>query len=816
VPSERFRVPLPAEPASLVGRDADVGAIERLRDARLVTLVGSPGVGKTRVALRIAHRAAPHGWFCDLSPARDQAALCAAMAAGLGVPLRGDPIEALGHRIAALGPAVIVVDNFEQLVEHAQETLHRWLAAAPEARFVVTSRERLRLRAERVVELAPLSLHDDAVALFVQRVRAARPSWTPTAKEEPGIEALVTALDGHPLAIELAAARVDVLGVEGLLSRLPEHLELLSRGARDAADRHATLRDAIAWSWQLLDERQRRALACCAVFRGGFTVDAAEAVIGVGAVDLLQDLRDRSLLRTPDMGRFALYESIRAFAAEQLRTLDLADEAWDAHRDHLLAVAEEHVARFHREGGAIEQLVRERDNLLAIAERALQAHAADDATRAVLALGPVLATRGPARFHVELLERATAMRPHDARLLHARGLAYRAVGDIGRAEEDLKTALAQQPPPEIGVAIRKDLGVLLHGRRAMDDARACYEMALPLARQIGGRRIEGVLTGNLGALGHDLGHFEEATSLYADALNIFRQVGDRRLEGIFRTNLGVLEQEQGRSAQARRHYEDALALLQQAADYRFEAVTLGNLGWLEHEAGELERARAHHRLALELLQQVGPVRSEALAGARLGAAWAASGDIAEARDHFDRAERAVLGRDPLALQLVRLYRAFVDLAQGHEAAAIERLAAAQASRDGTPSLVEISDDARLVLRVVTQRLGSGVGPRLEVGSEAQWFRAPGGERQPLDKYNAARRILDELTRARLSRPGDGVSGEQLFAAGWPGVQIKPRSANNRLYVALAKLRKMGLKLLILRSASGYLLDPDTPVVRVGD
>ncbi|MCA9621856.1 MAG: tetratricopeptide repeat protein, partial [Myxococcales bacterium] len=249
----------------------------------------------------------------------------------------------------------------------------------------------------------------------------------------------------------------------------------------------------------------------------------------------------------------------------------------------------------------------------------------------------------------------------------------------------------------------------------------------------------------------------------------------------------------------------------------YEAITHGNLGVLEHEAGRLDEAERHHRTAIELLAEVGDPRSEALARARLGAVLAARGATAEAIQELDEAERRVVGRDAMALAVVRLHRCFVDLAQGEEAAAERRLALAQApGEDGGPSLAAISDDARLLLRLVGRQSQAASGPSLRAAADGSWFEPPGGERQSLERYKAARLILARLIEARHAQPGEGLSGEALFEAGWPGTRIAAESANNRLYVALAKLRKLGLKLFLLRDDAGYFLDPNTTLELASD
>jgi predicted ATPase/predicted negative regulator of RcsB-dependent stress response len=826
---------LPPEPTPFIGRVRDVARIAAaLADARLVTVSGPPGIGKTRTAVHAARASSRRAFFCDLTQASDATALASEVARCLALTLRDDPIEAIGQRLARHGAPLLVLDNFEQLAELAAATVGRWLELAPEAQLLVTSRERLRLREERVIELMPLDVPEaggdiylsDAVTLFIDRARAHRPDYAPAAADHPKIAEVVRALEGIPLAIELAAARLDALGLDGLHARLSRRLELLSRGAR-GSDRQATLRSAIDGSWQLLDERQRRALARCSVFRGGFTVATAEPVLGPDALDVIQDLRDRSLVWSPESGRFALYESIRAFAAAELEASGDREAAEAAHRAAILDLACKHAELFHREGRRIDVLVRERDNLLAAYERALAAGLHAEAARAVLTLGPVLATRGPARFHLELLDRIRETVEDDPLLLRERAFAKRLVGDVAGAEADLLAGLELTPAPSrrgspetpalvgpLYVMMRKDLGLIYHQRRAIDQARACYESALMAAQGLGDRRLEAIVTGNLGALDHDIGHFEEAHERYTTALDMLRQVNDARLEANFWTNLGVLEQEEGNAKVARKHYQRALALLDDVSDHLFEAIALGNLGLLEHEAGALDAARARHEQALALLSEFGEVHSEALCRARLGAVLAAQGELDAAERQLDAAERLVAGRDRLELELMSLHRCFLDLASGDHDAAFARVEAAQASRDGRPALAEVHDDARLLLRMLARSLEKGPGPRLEVGPGAVWFRCPGGPRESLEKYAAARNILDCLARERLAHPGRALSADDLFTAGWPGVKIASQSANNRLYVALAKLRKAGLKLLLMRSGEGYLLDPNTPVLRV--
>jgi predicted ATPase len=789
-----------------VGRSGALGRVaQALARSRLVTVVGPPGMGKTRIAVETL-RCDGRGFFCDLSAAADLPSACEAVASTLGGALGLDPTASVGRIFESVGDRLVVLDDFERLASAAGDAVRTWLAAAPEVRLLVTSRERLRLASEVVVDLEPLA-PDEALALLLDR--AQNGGYQSTGDDRPELERLVAALEGIPLAIELAATRLPLLGARDLAERMARPLEVLGRGYR--GERAATLRGAIDGSWQLLDDAQRRALAAVSVFRGSFTVAAAEAV--VGSLELIHDLRERSLL-TQLEGRLSLFASIRAFAAERLDELGLREDVELRHADHFLALGRRERSAYEAQGGDLSALADARDNLLGALEAALRRGDRARATEAVLALGPVLASRGPASLHLALIESVLEEAGMQPALLHARAGALRALGEVDRAEADLRRVLEIADDPTLLVAARKDLGVVHHHRREIDEARACYEAALPAARSASLRRTEAILVGNLAALDHDVGRFEIAAREYARALDLFIAVGDLRGEGNFLTNLALLEAEEGRRREARHHLERGLALLRQAGDRRLEAIALGNLGALEHEEGDLEAAEAHHRDALAKLRAVGDVSSEALCRARLAAVLAQRGHLDDAEREMEHAERTIVGRDALTTDLVRLHRCFLELAAGDEAAAFARLEAAQQARDeGAPSLVEIHDDARLVLRMLAASMSKVGGPSLEIGPEAQWFRPPGGKRQSLDKHAAARRILDRLASERLDDPGGGLSADELFAIGWPGVSIAPESANNRLYVALAKLRKLGLKGLLLRREEGYLLDPATPLLR---
>jgi predicted ATPase len=429
-----------------VGREEDLSALAQAVDgSRLVTVLGPPGTGKTRLARELCERrtrrpageavpatAASSGstWFCDLTEATDAEDICAAVARALGVSLTragttADAVSRLGHVLDAHAELLLVVDNFEQVVRWAGTTVGAWLRRAEAARFLVTSRQRLGLPGEVLFDLGPLSLPgqgglaeaSEAVQLFVDRARAVRRDWSPAA-DMAAVVALVENLDGLPLAIELAAARMRLLSPAQILANMPRRFQLLKGAPERGRARHSTLWNALEWSWGLLEPWEQSALAQCSVFRGGFDLESAEAVVDLSAhaeapwtLDVLQALRDKSLLTTEAGSmagvetRLGLYASVRAYAADKLVALGLEDAAVARHAAHYLARGRALAAAIVSSAGgdacdvpgaahaeaaaALARLVPEVENLLAVFRRAVEQSARTGSFRVGM-VGPAL------------------------------------------------------------------------------------------------------------------------------------------------------------------------------------------------------------------------------------------------------------------------------------------------------------------------------------------------------------------------------------------------------------------------------------------
>ena len=496
-PAAPARTPaLPARTSSLVGREAELGRLEALisdPEIRLVTLMGPGGVGKTRLALELAHRFGDGVRFVPLAAV--------------------DSPERLEEELAQVeGEALVVLDNFEQLVD-AAPAVAELLAREAGVTALVTSQAALRLSGEHEVPLAPLATAP-AVELFVGRARGVDP-------DDPAIPEICARLDGLPLAIELAAARTRLMAPAAILDRLGRRLDLLTGGPRDAPARQRTLRAAIEWSHDLLSEAEQRAFAQLAVFSGGWTLEAAEQVLG-DVLDELEALVDRSLVVRAGE-RFAMLETVHEFARERL------DEAVvERHAAWALELTEAAEAGLERadQAGWLRRLDAERENLVAAAERGdaeTRQRIAGSLWRYWLARGAVAEGR---RLVEEALSAGAASATAAARAHNAAGVLAGAAGDHDRAREALTAALEHVEDRRREARVITNLGVLDVFAANYDDAQARYEAAAAIYREAGDVRGQSIVTQNL-AIVHELrGELDRAAELLEESVSLARRAGD--------------------------------------------------------------------------------------------------------------------------------------------------------------------------------------------------------------------------------------------------------------------------------------------------
>jgi predicted ATPase/class 3 adenylate cyclase len=530
---------LPRPVSSFVGREREVSEIAALlRDgARLLTLTGPGGTGKTRLAIEAATELVPdfrNGVFwVDLAPLRDDALVLDAIRNTLGA--RDSVAEHIGER-----QMLLVIDNLEQVIGAAPD-----LAALPEGcpnlRLLTTSRERLRVRGETEFGVDPLP-EDDAVELFTSRAHMTA---------DDSIRELCRRLEGLPLAVELAAARASVLSPAEVLERLGKRLDLL-KGGRDADSRQRTLRATIEWSHDLLTSAERDLFARLAIFRGGFTLATAEAVVDAD-IDTLQSLVDKSLIRRRD-DRFTMLETVREFAAERLAAHADAGDLRRQHAEYFLALAEEaepHVAGYERPW--MDRLDKELDNIRAAFD---YFESQGDGERMQRLCGA--------------LERFWFMRGH-----------------IREGRQRTQMALAADSRPTRPRADALLAWSLLAETNAEIDA---IVEATGIYRALGDRRGEALAQGALGDYHTGSGGWQEASELLEASVTTLRELGDEQEALYAARELGWVYFNLGQRERGRALHQDTLRRARQLGNERIEAIVLGALSMSMLEARRLDEA----------------------------------------------------------------------------------------------------------------------------------------------------------------------------------------------------------------------------------
>ena len=550
---------LPRPLTSLVGREREAAAVRDLLlrdDERLVTLVGPGGVGKTRLALRVAEdigrEFADGVVFVPLAAVTDPVLLPAAIAREVGIHEAGvRPVLASLERLLRDRHLLLVLDNLEQVLP-AAPAVAGLLAACPRLAVLATSRAALRLSGECEFPVPPLALPHlppgvgtepadaDAVRLFALRARSVKPGFALTADNVPVVAAICRRLDGLPLAIELAAARVKILPPPALLARLGGRLDLLAHGPHDLPARQRTMRDAVAWSYDLLSTEERALFRRLSVFVGGFDLEAAEAVAGEGegqGIDPLGGvaaLVDHSLVRPAESAdgepRFELLETIRAYGLERLAESGEEQQFRNAHTAHFLAMASEACAAVEGAGRAAARgrVAREHDNLRAALAWAVERGDAEVAQRLATHLARFWVVLGHVEEGRAWLDRATALRGPSAPETRADGLCWAAQ-----------------------FASHQD---------AADRAECLATEALAVAREGGYERGVAMALYQLGQAEYRRGNLATAAARYKDALARFRRLDEPVWEGSALRDLGVVAGARNEHDQATAYHEEALAV----------------------------------------------------------------------------------------------------------------------------------------------------------------------------------------------------------------------------------------------------------------
>jgi predicted ATPase len=616
---------------------------------RLVTVTGPGGIGKSHFAIELAREMSEEFssgvYFVALAAVSDASLIPATIAQTLGVRESGGQtaLESLKeHLRKSFGaPLLLLIDNFEHLVA-AAPLLSELLALAPGLKILVTSRAALRVHDENEFPLPPLSVPDrkatpsvqalsqyPAIALFVQRAAAVKPDFGLTEENASAVVEICARLDGLPLAIQLAAARIKVLPPSAMRTRLASRLQLLTSGARDLPARQQTLRQAIDWSYDLLSEPEQKLFRRLSVFVGGFTLEAAESVcdtkqdLGLDMLDGMASMVDKSLVRQMEQAdaepRFAMLETLREYGVEKLSASGEEAATRRAHAAYCLVLAEEGAGE-NADGEQkewIERFETEHDNFRAALDWLTGTHNAEWGLRLGLALfrfweGREHFTEGRERFGKLLrLDEAAAANNARVRILFAAGVLAGAQSDYAAAEkllkESLEIARSLEDKRSLAVSLNA-LAVVMRDKGDLVVSAAMFEESLALWKELGDGLAVARGLSNLATVAKSQGNHGQASALYEECLAIFREVGDRTGIAWALNHQGDVLREQGDVATARSLYEQSLATFRELNDRWGIAGSLADLGNLTREQGDYAASDALYRESLALFQGLGHKR----------------------------------------------------------------------------------------------------------------------------------------------------------------------------------------------------------------
>ncbi len=748
---QRFlhNVPHPATP--LIGREREIAAARAtlglvaagdgkpagdLQTARLLTLTGPGGAGKTRLSLHLAAELGAEltdgAAFVPLADVTNPVLVPVAIASALDLgDTSGESPRDLVFEHLRDRHLLLVLDNFEQVMS-AAPLVADLLTSCPRLRVVATSRERLSVRGEQELPLPPLALptvpprltSDDmgaeevsaaideigraeAIRLFVSRAQSVKPGFEITAANAASVVEICSRLDGLPLAIELAAARVRLLSPDALLARFDRRLDVLDRGPRDLPARQQTMRNTIAWSYDLLDPGEQRLFTRLSVFAGGATLEAAAAVAGdaetlneMADLDLIESLADKSLIQlVGDEPRIRMLQTIRDFGKERLAGSPEGQDVAQRHAEFFLALAEESEELLvgREQTRWLDALEREQANLRAAIEWLRDEGQIEDALRlggalwrfwwlrgdvdegrqqlesllartvtvapavrakALNGAGVLAESRGDwdtaTRFHEESLE--ISRRIGDQRgvawSLNNLGVAAVSQGDYDRAQALLEEnlAVAEEAEDTAGIATAlNDLGLIAHSRHDLDQATALWTRSLALFRALGDESHVARALNNLGTAAMGLGEYERAQSLLAESLALHRSVGDRQGVASTLNNLAETAGLLGDAETAMGLYRESHSLALEGGNRLYAAIAMEGLAALTRLHGDEGVAQTRYREALLLYRSVGDKQGIASCLSGLAAAAAGEGRAGDAAALLGAASQVCDSHDELVL-----------------------------------------------------------------------------------------------------------------------------------------------------------------------
>jgi predicted ATPase len=639
---------LPVSRTGFLGREKEVAAAKELLlrpDVRLLTVTGPGGIGKTRLAVEVASLLSdqfPGGiYFVPLSPLRDPGLMPSSIVQALGIREAGgqSPLELLKKNLqdSSSDPKLLLLDNFEHLMQ-AAPTVAELLAIGTGHKILVTSRAALHVYGEHEFPVPPLTLPDSrtlfslehlsqcpAVALFIQRALAAKPDFELNRENASAISEICARLDGLPLAIELAAARIKVLSPSSLLARLASRLQLLTGGARDLPQRQQTLRAAMDWSYDLLNAAEQKLFRRLSVFVGGCNLEGVEAVcdtngdLDLDLLDGMASMVDKSLAQQVEQAkgesRFVMLETIREYALEKLKDSGEETVTKRAHAAYCLVLAEEESAEHSGATGTewLERFTLEHNNFRSGLEWLTETGDADWGLRLGTALfryweiREYFAEGRDGLGRLLNLKGATEPTKARARALFAAGVLAGEQGDYASADKLIieSQEIARQLGDKTGVAVSLNaLGVLKRDQGDVATAHALLEESLDLWRELGDLKAVARALSNLANVVKLQGDYQRARSLYSECHSIFKGLRDQMGVAWSLNYLGDVARAQNDAVAARTLYEQGLAIFREFGDRWGIAGTLADLGTLAREERDYSGAHSLYRESIRIFQEL--------------------------------------------------------------------------------------------------------------------------------------------------------------------------------------------------------------------
>lgn len=659
---------LPVQLTSFIGREKEMAEVKRLLGLRrLLTLTGLGGCGKTRLAIQVAadllEEFLDGVWLVELAPLTDPGLIPQTVAKTLGVPEEAGRTY-LGTLVDYLGlrQLLLVLDNCEHLVEACAHLAETVLRAAPRVTILATSRQPLGVAGETTFAVLSLSLPDllqapierltesEAVRLFLERAAHTQLGFALTDVNAPVVAQITRTLDGIPLAIELAVAKMKVLSVMQIAERLDDRFRLLTGGAR-TLPRHQTLQATMDWSYDLLSEPERMLLRRLSVFAGTFALEAAEAICpGNGmppaeVLDLLTQLVDKSLVtvdRYEPIVRYRLLDTVRQYAHEKLDESSETVDIQQRHRDWFLALAERAEPVLRTDESWLNRLEDEHDNLRAALDSSMRTGKALLTLRMATALARFWQIRGYWTEGRRWLEAALAHSADAPPDLQGRALSRAAVlaqfqGDYAQARALTEQSLALQRSLGDHAGMAASLSTQGNIAYHQGDYRAAEQLhmeSLTHAEAAGDKAAMAAAFVNLAIVADHEGEFEKAAALCKESLRLFREVGDKRGAAYALSILGTLASDQADYATAQPLFEESLALNRHLGDKRGITASLSSLAFIAREQGDLPTALALCEESLAIRRQLGQKHGVAMVLSSLGLVTWRQGDARRAAAYF--------------------------------------------------------------------------------------------------------------------------------------------------------------------------------------